>query len=109
MDGFYFCGPRYLKNIEKKYPYLINKIYEIGRPVPNKYFETKTKIVTPIFKNKLITFFACSRAVEEKGVHLIIKALSNLRDKNGAEIANFIYCGDGNFLEDLKSLAKKII
>lgn len=93
--------------IKSKYPQLSAKINEIGRPIPDNYFVKTKKEPIKLFKNKLPILFSCSRAVEEKGISLIIKAISNLRDKNGREVVNFLFAGDGKDLCDWKNLVER--
>jgi glycosyltransferase involved in cell wall biosynthesis len=90
-------------------PEVQGRIRTLGRPIPNEYFaQGNTEVSFKFFDNDLPTLFSCARAVEEKGISLVIKALAVLRDESGNEIANFIYAGEGPALEAWQALAKEL-
>lgn len=90
-------------------PEVADRVRMLGRPVPDSFFtETGDEGGVPAFGNDLPTLFSCARAEEEKGIRLVLLALARLRDQRGAEVANFVFAGDGPALTSWRRLAQEL-
>lgn len=90
-------------------PEIVDRIRMLGRPVPDSLFdETVDRGDFPFLDNNLPTLFSCARAVEEKGAGLVLRALAQLRNQNGAEVANFVFAGEGPALGGWKKMAQEL-
>jgi len=90
-------------------PEVADRVRMLGRPVPDSFFtETGKEGGVPVFENDLPTLFSCARAEEEKGIRLVLDALARLRDQSGAEVANFVFAGDGPALMSWRRMAQEL-
>jgi len=90
-------------------PEVADRIRMLGRPVPDSFFvEIGDEGGVPVFDNDLPTLFSCARAEEEKGIGLVLRALGWLRDQNGAEVANFVFAGDGPALTSWRRMTQEL-
>ncbi len=87
------------------FPDVADRVRVLGRPVPDVFFHHNDRDRLSLFDNSLPTLFSCSRADEQKGIQLILRALALMRDRAGREVANFVYAGDGPALESWRRLA----
>jgi glycosyltransferase involved in cell wall biosynthesis len=87
---------------------IAGRVRVLGRPIPDAFYGQNGTTKAALFDNGLPTLFSCSRADEQKGVQLILRALGALRDAAGGEIANFVYAGSGPALEGWRRLASSL-
>ena len=98
------------KKLLKKYPKKKYKFFSLGRPISDSFFNTKIrdKNVTKKYSNENLKLLSCGRAVHEKGVSIIIKALAEIKKELKKEVIEFSFIGDGKQLKQWKKLSKNL-
>lgn len=91
-------------------PEIRARIRLLGRPMPDSLYNQAVRVEEELslFSNKFPVLFSCSRAVEEKGISLVLRALALLRDECGKEVVNFVFAGDGPALKSWRELAQEL-
>lgn len=90
-------------------PEVVDRVRMLGRPVPDSFFTAAGhEDGGQVFDNDLPTLFSCARAEEEKGIGLVLLALARLRDESNAEVANFVFAGEGPALTSWRRMAQEL-
>ena len=73
-------------------PRVADRLRVLGRPIPDAFFDVdpsvRSEAAGPRDEAARPLLFSCSRADEQKGVGLILRALALLRDREGREVVD---------------------
>lgn len=96
--------------LARKLPEVHRRVRVLGRPVADWFFDAPDASVAGrrMIGGELPLLFGCARAIPEKGVHLILEALANLRTVHGREVATFAFAGEGPALALWKQRAQEL-
>lgn len=94
-------------NIKRLFPDLAIKVRVLGRPIPPNFFMYEPSYFDWPPESGLPLFMSSGRASEDKGVDLILGALSRLKNKYGKEVLEYWCVGAGPCLTEWKNLAKR--
>lgn len=91
-------------------PEIRGRVRILGRPIAEWFFDAPDASAEGrrMVGGDLPLLFCCARAIPEKGVHLILEALANLRTAHGREVATFAFAGEGPALDLWKQRAGEL-
>lgn len=101
-----FVADATAKLLKARYPSLMPKIRNLGRPIPKSFFIERQSPRDWPPKAGLPIFLSAGRASSDKGMHLVLEALVQLRDLHGSEIVEYWYLGDGPALKEWQEFVK---